>query len=82
NAWNHKAIISPNMGRARTPASSAGNNHLPSWPRGIPTDASGAFRSNPRPLIKAFIPFIQIAKLIPIFLFSARSAVKKFYAAS
>jgi len=57
------------MGRARTPASSGGKDLLSSWPSGTPTDASGAFRSNPRPSTKAFIPFFQIAKLLPTPLF-------------
>jgi len=52
------------MGRARTPASSGGKDLLSSWPSETPTDASGAFRSTPRPSTKAFIPFFQIAKLL------------------
>jgi len=52
------------MGRERTPASFGGKDLLSSWPSGTPTDASGAFRSNPRPSTKALIPFFQIAKLL------------------
>jgi len=59
------------MGRARTPASSGGKDLLPSWPSANPTDASGTFRSNPRPSAKAFIPFFQVAKLLHSLLFEA-----------
>jgi len=56
------------MGPARTPASSGGKDLLSSWPSGNPTDASGTFRSNPRPSTKAFIPLFHTAKLLRIFL--------------
>jgi len=43
---------------------------LSSWPSGNPTDASGAFRSNPRPSTKAFITFFKSLNCykIPFFL--------------
>ena len=37
------------------------------WPRGNPTDASGAFRSGPRAPTEAVTPFFQNSKLIRIF---------------
>jgi hypothetical protein len=40
---------------------------LSPWPRGNPTDASGAFRSGPRAPIEAVTPFFQNSKLIRIF---------------
>jgi hypothetical protein len=42
------------------------------WPRGNPTDASGAFRPGPRAPTEASTPFFQNSKLIPKFLFGRR----------
>ena len=62
--WNHKVLISSWRGGEDTPASSVGNKLLSSWPRGNPTDASGAFRSGPWAPTEAVTPFFQNSKLI------------------
>jgi len=47
------------------PASSGGDKLLSSGTRGDPTDASGAFRPDPRAPTEALPPFFQNSKLIP-----------------
>jgi len=64
-AWNHKALVSSQVGRGkRPPASSDGITRGSSWPSGNPADASGAFHPDPRASTKAVKPLFQTAKMI------------------